>query len=556
MMRYLLGGTAFGVILTLSGTSNTAMATCRNLSENSQPIVLCNSENINDVLQPPGGNPFTVLDAPQNTIIFRDQFENNGELFVLNGRDTSVDTLIFESTADVSQTSIYLLDGNDSVTIHDSAQLSRTTLIDTGEGDDTLTNEGTAGDVVMGGGNDTVTNIDRLDNLDTGSGDDVVTNSGDMEFIEMGSGSDQFTNSGTIEAIVLGTDGDGLDGADSFSNTALVEGNVTTGEGDDMIINERTINGSIFAGKGNDTITLTNAQTQAIVRGEDGLGGFNQFAIDGGEGLDTLILEGTVDGLLSDVNTIGNVEAIEKRGSATWTLQQNPNTVSPGSATFTGGVTVHEGTLNFRRFDNGVDQQILVIQSDITNYGSITGDVALSDNGHTFSNRVGSGSTGTVSANVSFGSGDDTFINAGIIRPSPTTELSDGLSAGEGIHLNDGDDTFVNTGFVQGGVSLDGGADRFLMETTDLFGMGTGLVLGGADIDTIVLGGNGGTLMEINTASSSIREFESLEIDSTGRWNFSSNLDFDNDIILTNGELEINTDITAANLVVNGGWSI
>jgi len=193
-------------------------------------------------------------------------------------------------------------------------------------------------------------------------------------------------------------------------------------------------------------------------------------------------------------------------------------------------VTVHEGTLNFRRFDNGVDQQILVIQSDITNYGSITGDVALSDNGHTFSNRVGSGSTGTVSANVSFGSGDDTFINAGIIRPSPTTELSDGLSAGEGIHLNDGDDTFVNTGFVQGGVSLDGGADRFLMETTDLFGMGTGLVLGGADIDTIVLGGNGGTLMEINTASSSIREFESLEIDSTGRWNFSSNLDFDNDI--------------------------
>ncbi|MDA9009085.1 autotransporter domain-containing protein, partial [Alphaproteobacteria bacterium] len=285
----------------------------------------------------------------------------------------------------------------------------------------------------------------------------------------------------------------------------------------------------------------------------DGAGGFNQFAIDGGAGLDTLVLDGTISGLISDINTVGNVESLVKTGTGTWTIQQNPGTQAAGSASFTNGVTIQEGTLDFREFDNGLVQHVIVVESDITNYGIVAGDLALGNAGYTFSNLVNGGNSGVVTANIAFGTGDDTLINNGAIRPNAGINLSDGLSAGEGIHLGDGDDTFINSGYVQGGVTLNGGADRFVMNSDTLFDTGTGLILGGADIDTIVLGGSGGTLIQINNASSAIREFESLEVDSTGTWDFSSNLTLSNDITVTKGILLVNTAVAAANATVTGG---
>jgi hypothetical protein len=506
-----LGGTALGILTINLTIINEAQALCQStLNIAGQEVVVCDDSPI-------GGNTFSALSTnASNDIVFEDTFYFNGS-FILNGGDGSADRLVFDPTASVSNTTINLLGGNDVVLIQsdatNSASLNNGTVINTGEGHDQLTNSGFALDV------------------------------------HMGTGDDQLHNTGSLVNIFM----DG--GNDSVTNEEVISGNVDLGDGDDLIINQRNIVGSIIAGSGNDRIILrANGIDDPVVQGAVDL---TMLDIDGGTGIDSLTLDGSSDALLRDLNGIGNVEHLIMDGSGVWTVEQNGVDVSanagmPGSAgTFINGVQINSGTMLFRIHNSPGHTSLL--NSNVQNFGTVAGDVAFGNAGFTFSNLTDNTRTGTVTANMAFGSGDDTFVNNGIIRPSVGLNTSDGLSVGEGIHLGGGDDIFENNGFINGGVSLDGGADRFILTNTNLFDQGNGLILGGADIDTLVLSGSGGSLFEVNQPTSNIREFESLEIDTTGVWDFNSTQVFSNDITVTNGTLLIDATIGAANLIVNGG---
>ncbi|OAF04262.1 hypothetical protein AYJ54_24445 [Bradyrhizobium centrolobii] len=111
-------------------------------------------------------------------------------------------------------------------------------------------------------------------------------------------------NDGTIrgdngEAIsITGTYGD------TIANTGSIFGSVAMDGGNDTLTNSGTIGGDVAMGAGDDTITLVAG---SVLTG----------TIDGGDGLDTLVLSGNGGGTLG---TVTNVEKLDVQGG-TWRIQ-------------------------------------------------------------------------------------------------------------------------------------------------------------------------------------------------------------------------------------------
>src|SRR5690349_8687124 len=111
--------------------------------------------------------------------------------------------------------------GNDSIHIEPTAVVGNesTDEVNGGDGDDTITNDGTiTGSVDGGAGNDSLTN----------------TSSGEINGdFEGGSGNDEITNAGTVNGDVNGGDGT----FDFITNTGIVNGDVNGNNGRDEIDN-------------------------------------------------------------------------------------------------------------------------------------------------------------------------------------------------------------------------------------------------------------------------------------------------------------------------------
>jgi hypothetical protein len=186
-------------------------------------------------------------------------------------------------------------EGNDTITGIGYLGIFNGGRIDTGNGENSIICQGTLinhGEVFLGDNNDLLTaNVDSLTGaygienytiIDTGDGNDTITTTGgsivNHNFMETGGGNDIITSTSFI------------------SNEGVIE----TGNGADSIISHESISnlGGVFLGEGNDSIT---AHT-------DGLSGHtlaNRNAIiETGEGHDIITINGSIynDGIINTGN--------------------------------------------------------------------------------------------------------------------------------------------------------------------------------------------------------------------------------------------------------------
>jgi fibronectin-binding autotransporter adhesin len=254
--------------------------------------------------------------------------------------------------------------------------------VDLGAGDNNLDNSGTvAGDVTSAGGDDEVANGGSISgNVDLGSGQNSFANEGTVGGnVTTGTGGDQVTNDGEIGgSIYLDGEPDAnqalsvqrsllrvaqalepTGGDDTFTNTALVEGDVFAGDGNDTITNSGTILGNVDLGDGNDTL---------ILQADWAIGGF----ADGGAGADAvnLTMQADTQPQVLDLAQFSNFETLA----------------------LSGGTGIVTGNLAFAQIDVGAGRLIGAAES------TIAGNVTVASGG-TF------GSAGTVNGNINVASG-------------------------------------------------------------------------------------------------------------------------------------------------------
>ncbi|MBI1682771.1 autotransporter outer membrane beta-barrel domain-containing protein [Caulobacter hibisci] len=194
--------------------------------------------------------------------------------------------------------------------------------------------------------------------------------------------------------------------ADTIRNDGAITGLISTGYGDDRIENYGTITGRVDLGDGNDTFVQW-------------LGGKMDGTVDGGYGLDTLVIDSTGGGSLSGSQFV-NFESFRQigGGSITYSGDFTASTLlldggeakvaagttvrTTGSTTFSGGASgerlINEGTIAGRvSFAGGVDS--------IVNRGVIGGTVSLGAGDDSFTEGAGSSA-----GNIDGGGGIDTYI--------------------------------------------------------------------------------------------------------------------------------------------------
>lgn len=207
-------------------------------------------------------------------------------------------------------------------------------------GGGTVTNTGvltgTAGSAIASAGG-TVTNLagGSVSGLSNGvnffSGPGSVINAGTITgtnaFGVTLAGGGSVDNSGTITGALVGVRATGgltltssgtisggnnaIESVGAFNDsltflTGSTTGSINTDEGDDLISLAGTLNGALFAGGGADTVTLFDT------------GAFNSV-LDGGDGVDVFVLDGSGVGSASMINVL-NFESRVKQGSGVFTL--------------------------------------------------------------------------------------------------------------------------------------------------------------------------------------------------------------------------------------------
>ncbi|MEM8794744.1 MAG: LamG-like jellyroll fold domain-containing protein, partial [Pseudomonadota bacterium] len=334
-------------------------------------------------------------------------------------------------------------------------------IIDTGDGNDTVTGTnnndtllgGDGADTLFGGiGNDTLDGGADSDQLFGGAGNDVIDGGTGADTIDAGEGSDRVILSGdevgtTIEGgagtdtVVLGSDvtvgdfdpsgferietgGNTLFGNDS-NNTIDLSGLSQTG-GNEVVVD---------AGVGDDTVTGTN-NNDTLVGGEgnDSLfggsardtleGGAGDDTIDGGTGTDTAVFNGnladfditeTVDGFVLVDNRDGSPE-----GTDTVTGVENFR--------FADGTVVTAGNLIAARNALDPDQTIDGTSGSDMLTGA-AGDDTISGGAGNDVLEGGSGNDtifdGTGADSVDGGEGSDTIMLDAIVGTSGTNVISD-----------------------------------------------------------------------------------------------------------------------------------
>ena len=331
----------------------------------------------------------------------------------------------------------------DNVTIADGAYIYS---FDAGDGNDTITVEQGAAlwSAYTGNGDNTVTIAgDVGDGVYAGSGNDTITINSDSTIgnISAGAGDDTITTSkdSYVSYIEAGA------GNDNITVSGTVNGTVNGQEGDDTIIVDGTVSGEkgVVGDDGNDTITVTS--TGSVIKN-----------VEGGAGNDNVTVFGTVNG------TVDGQEGEDV-------------------------ITVTESGVVYQAY-GGADKDSIVIAG---NAGIVAGDFASS-------NQVGADdvititSTGTANT-VSGEGGNDTITVEGTvtgdINACDGNDIITVTSTGSAWNAygQEGDDTIV----VDGSVGTTWGDDSSGVSGNDNITINSdgNTIIGGNGDDTVTLNG-------------------------------------------------------------------
>ena len=442
--------------------------------------------------------------------------------------------------------------------------------IDTFRGVDFVTNEATGiieGGIALRSGDDTLANYGTITgNIYLGNGDDRFIQGIGATFngtADGGAGQDTFlidvTGGGTIDRgiydqlvnfEVLGLTGSGaieVDGILPFQTLQLsdnavefiagseveTEGAVaiTGTSGNNNVTNRGTITGAIDLGAGNDTLNNTGSIIGDINLGDGddrlvfgALATFDGIAT-GGAGYDTLQLESGGKVTLNqafgsqfsgfELLHLANANALDADGLLPF---QSIQIATGAFEVWQGSVVETQGSVAILGTD-GVN--------DITNRGTINGDIDLGAGNDTLSNY------GTIAGNLYFGDGNDRFIQG--INAS-FTGIADGGA---------GEDTFLID--ITGGGKINDALYTQLVnfEILGLVGSGEIEADGPLPVDTVELGGS----MPIEFADGAVIETQGpTAVTGTNEAN----------VLINRGTINGDVDLGGGNdeLILAGNWAI
>ena len=298
-----------------------------------------------------------------------------------------------------------------------------------------------------------------LNVVDSGGGDDVITNDTRGTIINSGSGNDNITNSRTSSVLINDdvtiNSGDGDDTITSSGNNIVID----SGAGIDTI--RSTMNGSINAGTGNDKIYLGNLKETIIYNIGDGQDTISTT----GSGGDVFKITGYNKIDISKVRLSGKGKVVEIKFS------EQDGLILTNYINVLGNIN---NTITFN-FDDGI-----MFQNELKDFYTIITQAELSDNKFydtIFSDQI----TGTIDGdniNIINGNGGTGFdmVNSGDGVDTITNQIDNTvINAG-----NDGDIIYTYGKNVT--INGDGGDDKIYISSTYV---GSGYINGGLGNDTI-----------------------------------------------------------------------
>lgn len=517
MKRILLSTSALTVSVLALGAGPQAFAETRSCAVNSENIYVCDED------------PAAVdMDLSGAT---------NAAVFVFEGQVTSSDPQRIIGTQASDNFTVRAEDQLNDGSVRPAGSVGGMYIL-TGEGNDIFAVErgGTAADGSQNNSG-SMTNVI----LDMDGGNDQIIFGGNItntsaHFINLGTGDDRMDVQGgaLVQSDIITGEGD-----DILVNGGKITGDITMNEGDDRFQTSSTVSGTIDMGDGDDVVHAVNVAPS----NPSAVSNASSIVMDGGEGYDELILDGTSLGSGIQSSAVSRFEKLVKTGEGTWTYEQK---ILPQEDLFADGIEIQQGTLNFNDNDN------VQLTTNITNNGTLAGAVTLnaaSDHQDGDTPALHNTADGTIGGSVTFSEYNDVFVNDGRILD----RRSDDATQDVVINMGDGSDTFDNRGTVSGQINLGAGQDRFIINDQDLFILPPpGRIDGGIEFDTIELAGEGGRLMEVNCASCAITNFEHVDV-TQGSWKFSADQDFAGDMRVSGGDLTMNTSLSARNLIIDGG---
>lgn len=261
----------------------------------------------------------------------------------------------------------------------------------------------------------------------------------------------------------------------TIRNDGVINGDIDLRWGEDRIENYGTINGAVNLGDGNDTFVQW-------------VGGKMNGTVDGGFGLDTLVIDSTGGGTISTSQFI-NFESFKQIGGGSinyvGAFGTGPIVLENGSAVVLAGDRV--STTGPLTFSGGAGSEHLRVE------GSISGGVSLGDGVDSVVNR------GSIGGSVQLGAGDDSFtegwgstvagtINGGAGSDTYIVELAGDRS---GIHSRAGFEHLGVTGAGNLTLTLDQNWDSISLAGSNLQltsgGRTVGRLTGGADSEAVRL---------------------------------------------------------------------
>lgn len=318
------------------------------------------------------------------------------------------------------------------------------------------------------------------------AGDGTVTSTGDAPLapVQLATGAITLAEGSTVNAVNNGFAfrGDAPLEQD-FTNRGTINGSVALGVGNDRFANYGALNGNLDLGDGDDS--FVQGINATLTGTADGGAGTDSFVIDitGGGTLDQSIYSQLLN--FESLGLIGSGSIVSDAPLPVQTVQLGgdaPITFAPDAVIQTQGDTAVTGS------DGG---------DDLTNQGTIIGDVALGGGDDAFIN------SGTTTGNVDTGSGDDNVTNNGTIEgdvhldddatPPPPVEETNQPTLARFASLvaldaepvpTDGNDVFTSSGTVSGSVFAGGGDDHFTLSGS----VGGNVDMGSGDDELILQG--------------------------------------------------------------------
>ena len=355
--------------------------------------------------------------------------------------------------------------GDFSITVNNSGtitgELGSGINLDTVSGTTDVNNHGTISGTAGGAQDGDGIDVDYLIDLENyGKVEAYGTSTGSLsEAVTIGGGTINNYAGGVIESVQRAITVDNSNDGDAFGATTIYnEGSIIGDDGQaisitdtftDIITNKGTITGSVSVGDGNDVF---NAYTGSTLTGQ----------LDGGAGIDTMILLGTGTGSFGDVV---NFETLDVQGGA-WTLSDDEGfslgtTIESGislqigtggsTGTLTGAID-DEGTLTFDRSGS------LTMSSDISGAGTVVqngpGTTLLSaQNSYSGGTTLDSGTLdvdalhGAGSGAITFETGAQTLrIETAALQNGDFSNVIKGFGSGDRIDLANSDATHIDLG--------------------------------------------------------------------------------------------------------------